>query len=251
MSISQPTGARGALVPLLFTLSSFACDKDPGAAAAAEAAAPPPATAAAPAAEPPPRAPDIVVDAARVAVGANQVPSGAPGLADKIAVFLGGRPLIEGQTVTVVAMRNAKPYTVAATAAALEHAHATGASVHTEARDGTTQNLSLSFARTVPDCATVAWIAKDAAIDVWPAGGGTPKRVLHGLAGPDITLGTEAARAQGEGCNAGQLVVGADDGLTWGSVFDLATSVLQAPGARANAAVLVTNAVRGRKLLRD
>jgi hypothetical protein len=250
MSISRPTGVRGALATLLFTLSSFACDKDPGAASAGEAAAPPPATTATPAVEAP-RAPDIVVDASRVSVGPNQVPSGTPGLADKIAVFLGGSPLIQGQTVTVVAMRNAKPSTVAATAAALEHAHATGASVHTEARDGTTQNLSLSFARTVPDCATVAWIAKDAAIDVWPAGGGTPKRVLHGLAGPDITLGTEAARKQAEGCNAGELVVGADDGLTWGSVFDLATAVLQAPGARASAAVLVTNAVRGRKLLRD
>jgi hypothetical protein len=36
--------------------------------------------------------------------------------------------------------------------------------------------------------------------------------------------------------------------MTWGLIFDLATSALSAPGARASAAVLVTSAVPGRKL---
>ena len=53
----------------------------------------------------------------------------------------------------------------------------------------------------VADCTTVAWIAKDAAIDVWPAGGGTAKRVIKGLAGPDMTLGTRGhAQAMVELC---------------------------------------------------
>jgi hypothetical protein len=250
MSISERTGVRG-WAALLLALAAVACDKEPGGSAAAEAAAPPPATPAPPVPEPP-RAPDILVDASRVSIGSNQVATATPGLADRIGVFLTGRPLIEGQTVTVVAMRNAKPSSVVATATALQRSRATGASVHTDARDGTrTQTLGLSFARTVPDCAPVAWINHDAAIDVWPAGGGKPTRVLHGLAGPDVTLGTEAVRKLASGCNASELVVGADDTFTWGLVFDLATSVLEAPGARASAAVLVTSAAPGRKLARD
>ena len=43
--------------------------------------------------------------------------------------------------------------------------------------------------------------------------------------------------------------MGADDVLTWGLVFDLATARTQAPGAHPSTAVLVTNAVPGRKLV--
>jgi hypothetical protein len=252
MPFSHTAGVDRRWAPLFFlAIAFFGCDREPGSPTAPEVAATPVATTAAPLPEPP-RAPDILVDASRISVGNNQVAAVGPGLADKIGVFLTGRPLIEGQTVNLVAMRNAKPSTVTATVSALERARATGASVHTEARDGTTtEKLALSFAKTVPDCAPVAWIAKDSAIDVWPAGGGKAKRITHGLAGPDITLGTEAVRKQAEGCNASELVVGSDDGLTWGLVFDLATSVLGSPGARASAAVLVTNAAAGRKIIRD
>jgi hypothetical protein len=196
----------------------------------------------------PPKAPEIIVDVANVSIGTDRVPVGEQGLADKIAVFLTGRPAIAGQVVDIVAMRNAKPSQVAAVVSALRHANATRVNVKTEARDGTTQKLELSFVASVPDCATVAWIAKDVAIDVWPAGGGTAKRIIKGMAGPDMTLGTEAVHKQASGCGAPELVVGADERLTWGLIFDLATMSLQAPGARMSAAVLVTGAVPGRKL---
>jgi hypothetical protein len=244
----------------LVSLCAVACDKEGssgsasgtgGSAAGTSGSAASPAAAPAPPVPDSPRAPDILVDASHVAIGNSSVATGDLGLADKVGVFLSGRPLIEGQTVSVVAMRNAKPSSVAAVITALERARATGASVKTEARDSTTLTLPLSFTKSIPDCATVAWIAKDAAIDVWPAGGGTPKRVGRGLAGPDITLGTDTARTQASGCNASVMVAGSDDGLPWGVLFDLATSVLGAPGARASAAVLVTSAVRGRKLVRE
>ena len=228
-----------------------ACDQQPSAASPPEAAAPAATLVARPAAPEPPRAPDILVDSSHVAVGNDTVLTGQLGLTDKIDVFLHGRPLIEGQAVSLVAMRNAKPSYVAAVVAAIERLRATSAIVKTEARDNTTQQLALSFSRTLHDCATVAWIARDAAIDVWPAGGGTARRIVRGLAGPDITLGTEAARKQGSGCNSSEIVVGSDDGLTWGLTFDLAVSILGSPGSRANAAVLVTNAVPGRKLVRE
>jgi hypothetical protein len=200
-----------------------------------------------PAAPEPPRAPEILVDAATVSVGSDHVPTGELGLADKVGVFLTGRPAIEGHTVSFVAMRPAKPSSVVAVVSALRKAKATGAVVHTEARDGTTKDLPLSFATSSFDCAAVAWIGKDAGIEVWPAGGGTPKKVIKGLAGPDMTLGTEAIMKQSGGCNANEMFIGADDALTWGLVFDLGTSALSAPGARASAAVLMRDANLGRK----
>jgi hypothetical protein len=241
---------RSAAVFLLCSvcLAPTSCDSEPSKPVPPAAAPPAESVTATPPAEPP-RAPDIVVDATRVAIGNDRVVTGEPGLADRVAVFVTGRPTIEGHAVGFVAMRNAKPSHVAAVVTALRRGKAIGAIVNSEARDGTSQQLPLSFATTVPDCATVAWIAKNAAIDVWRAGGGTAKRIVRGLAGPDITLGTEAVRTQAIGCSASELVAGADESMTWGLIFDLATSALQSPGARASAAVFVSNAVPGRKVV--
>jgi len=131
----------------------------------------------------------------------------------------------------------------------LRQAGAGAIHVKTEARDSTTQELPIATATRLPDCATVAWIAKDASIEVWPAGGGTAKRVLRGLAGPDLTLGMEAMHKQGSECEASQIAVGADDSMTWGLAFDLATTALHQTWTRADAAVLVTGATPGRKVV--
>ena len=226
----------------------FACDKEPAKAEAPEAAAP---AAAATASAPPepPRAPDIVVDPGNVAIGNDRVPTGELGLADKISVFLNGRPMIAGNIVSVVAMRNAKPSQVVAVVTALRKAKAAGAVIRTDGRDGTTGKLPLEFTSTAADCATVAWIAKDGSIIVWPAGGGSSKKVIRGLAGPDMTLGTDAVRKQQSSCNASELFVGADDALTWGLVFDLATMSFAAAGSHVSTGVLVSNPTIGRKLV--
>jgi hypothetical protein len=225
-----------------------ACDK-PSDAGGPTAEAGPVATAAAVAPAPAPRAPEIIVDHANVSVGSDRVSTGEPALAQMVGVFVKGRPMIEGQAVDLVAMRNAKPSHVVAVLAALRAANASGANVKTEARDNTTQKLPVSFAASVPDCTIVAFIAKDAAIDIWPAGGGRAKRIVRGLAGPDVTLGTDAIREMWGTCGAPVIAVGAEDTMTWGLVFDLATNALQAPGSRANAAVLLRTAVPGRKLV--
>lgn len=227
-----------------------ACDSDEK--SAAPAAQLPPTASAAPTPEPPPppRAPDIVVDPGYVAVGNDKVANlGGPevAFADKIGVFLNGRPMIEGQAVDVVIMRNAKIPEVGAVLTALRHAKAIGAGAKTEARDNSTQRLALTFTAPNQPCATAAWIAKDAAIDAWPVSGGRAKRVIKGLAGPDMTLGLEAVRSVVQQCDA-PLVVGADESMTWGLVFDLATMSLTAPGSRANTAYFVTSAVPGRKV---
>jgi hypothetical protein len=249
-------GILGPVGPVVLVLAALACDsEDKGAGAALEAAAPSPTPA--PQAPPPApevRAPDIVVDPSYVAIGNDKVPTlGATEatLVDRIGVFLNGKPMIEGQSVDVVAMRNARPSQVSAAIGALRRAKATAAAIKTEARDNSTQRLPLTFTMPTQSCTTVAWIAKDAAIDVWPASGGRAKRIIKGLAGPDMTLGTDAVRTAGQQCDAPSLVVGADEAMTWGLVFDLATASLTAPGSRASAAVLVTSAVPGRKLSFD
>jgi hypothetical protein len=138
---------------------------------------------------------------------------------------------------------------VTAIAEALFRAKASGARVKSEARDSTTQSIALSLPDKVADCTAVAWIAKDGAIDVWPAGGGVAKRILRGLAGPDMTLGLAAVRERREGCGAPEFVLGADDVMPWGVAFDLAENVLSVARAQANTVVLATHLVPGRKLV--
>ena len=230
------------------TLTS-ACDQGPDATPPTPAMAP--ASTPTPQPAPPPRLPpEIIVDPNQVAVGKEHVPTAADGLADRVATLIDPASIEtpEERPVEVVVMRGVKPSQVAAVLVALRRAKAKEAIVKTESREGTTDKLALSFATSVPECATVAWIAKDAAIDVWPAGGGVAKRVIRGLAGPDMTLGVEAISDRFEKCGASALVVGADEAMTWGLVFDLATSVLRTPGARASAAILVTGVTPGRRV---
>ncbi len=224
------------------------CDQGATASPAAPTVAP--AISALPAPTPPKVAPEIIVDPKNVAVGKEHIPATTEGLADRVATLLDPSDIEtpNGRPTEVVIMRDVKPSQVAGVLLALRRAKAKEAIIKTESREGTTDKLPLSFATSVPECATVAWIAKDAAIDVWPAGGGVAKRVIRGLAGPDITLGLEAIGDRFEKCGASAVVVGADEAMTWGLVFDLATSVLRTPGARASAAILVTGVTPGRRV---
>jgi hypothetical protein len=106
----------------------------------------------------------------------------------------------------------------------------------------------VALVRTVADCTPVAWIGKTGTIDVWPAAGGGDRRVGRGLAGPDLTLGMEALHKATEGCESPNVAVGADDAMTWGLVFDLAMAAQHQTWTRTSAAVVVGEAVPGRKL---
>jgi hypothetical protein len=206
----------------------------------AAAAAPPP--------PPAPTAPEIIVDRSNIDIGKNRVATGEPGLTDKIAVFLRGSPGLAGAVVDVVAMRSVKPSQVQAVLTALRQANVASVDVKTETREGETRKLPLFWPKTLPDCATMAWIAKDAAIDIWPVGGGAAKRVIRGLAGPDLTLGMEAFQKQAADCQASYFVVGADDAMSWGVVFDLAMAALHQPWTRTSGAELLASAVPGHKV---
>jgi hypothetical protein len=240
-------GHAGTAAVMLALVAGVGCDSPK-----AEPAAPPPSAAAAtvPASPPPEiQAPEIIVDRASVSVGRNRLAANEPNLADRVAVFLRGAPKIEGQTADVVILRNAKPSQAVGVLAALRQSKAVGANVKSETRDGATKALPVAFLSRLPDCATVAWIAKDASLDVWPAGGGRAKRAPRGLAGPDLTLGMDAFRALAESCEASQFAVGADEAMTWGLVFDVAMEALHQSWTRTSAAVVVADATPGRKLV--
>ncbi len=228
--------------------SPAGCDKEAPRVEAPEAAAPAAASLVPSSAPEPPRAPEIIVDPSTIAIGQQRLATGEPNLDDRLVEILKAQPLIEGNGVEFVAMRNAKPSQVAEVASSLRRAKAKGATVKTEARDGSTEKLVLSFATKVVDCAATAWIAKDGAIDVWPAGGATAERFVKGLAGPDMTLGSEALARLSGACTAGEVIVGGDDRFPWGVVFDLATRSLKTPPSHAGAVVVVATAVPGRKL---
>jgi hypothetical protein len=251
--LSFPTSLAAVTAAALALAGPVACDTpdadksvEVGAATAAPAPEPAPSAAETPAPE---RAPDIIVDRSSIAVGSDRVATGEPSLDDKVRALLAGRPAVEGHTVSVVVMRNARPSHVTLVVGALRAAKASAADIKSASRDDTTQTLPLSFATSLPDCAVVAWIAKDGVIDIWPSSGGGVRRVARGLAGPDMTLGTDTARAQWAGCGSPSIAIGAEDTMSWGLVFDLATGILGAPGSRASTAILVTTATPGRKLV--
>jgi hypothetical protein len=232
---------------LLVAGLAVACDS-PKSAAEGSTSSPAPVATSSALATVEPQAPEIIVDHANVAVGKSRVSAVEPHLADRLAVFLRGAPMIEGRVVDVVILRNAKPSQAVGVIDALQQAKAAGAQVKTETRDGATKPLPIAFVNKLPDCAVVAWITKDAALDVWPAGGGRAKRAPRGLAGPDLTLGMDAFRVLSESCEASQFAVGADEAMTWGLEFDVAMEALHQSWTRTSAAVVVAVATPGRKL---
>ncbi len=249
----RSSGAAGAvravgLAVALGAAIAVGCDSPKAGPEGSSSAAAPAAVAPPPPAPVEPQAPEIIVDHANVAVGKDRVSAVEPHLADRVGVFLRGAPRIEGHVVDVVILRNAKPSQAFGVLDALRQAKATGAQVKTETRDGVTKALPVAFVGKLPDCAAVGWITKDAALDVWPAGGGRAKRVPRGLAGPDLTLGMDAFRTLSESCEASQFAVGADEAMTWGLEYDVAMEALHQSWTRTSAAVIVADATPGRKL---
>jgi hypothetical protein len=181
-----------------------------------------PATAATPAATPAKPSP-ITVEAGAFALGPERVMASDPDPVGRLVGFLSARPDVTGAVVDFEARRAAKPSLVVTMLTALKKAKAKGAVVHTETREKTMSALELKFLSAQPEgCTTVAFIGKDGGILVWPAGGGTAKRFSRGFAGPDMTLGTEGVRVAASRCESPVLLVGADDAMSWGLVYDLA-----------------------------
>lgn len=228
----------------------LACDdKDTkGTAPTATSSATAPASTAAP--PPPPEKPPIVfVEEAGITVSGEKVdPTGD--VKGKLLAVLSAKPKVAGETIEIQALRDAKYVRVAQAVAAVRDAKAKGAVIKTALRDNALGELPIDLGAP-PACSPVGLIAKDSAILVWPAGGGTATRFTHGMAGPDMTLGSDGMRKLGASCDSGTFVVAGDEPVKWGLVYDLAMATRSAEAGvpkQTRAAIMEATPVGGKKL---
>lgn len=192
---------------------------------------------------------EIFIDAASATVFGERFDGALPDMKGRLGAAL-ARPHAEGDP-TVAATRDAKVPLVATVLTALGESKMTGVRVKTVRRDGVTAELPFALGRRRPDCATVGFIGKDGAIAVWPSSGGTAQRFSRGLAGPDLTRGSEGVKRAMAACESPLWAVSADDAVTWGLVADLVIAVTSAEAGapRARELVLLAHApVPGRRV---
>lgn len=241
---------------MALSLAASACDdKTPppkGSSAsgtpAAETTASAPAPAAAPAA---PTKPQLAVDDTAAFVAGERLEMAAPDPKGRIAGALTGKPVL-GETIVLNAARDAKLPKVLAVFGALVAKKAKAVEIHTPQRDRSAAEVVFVLDARAEGCATVGYIAKDSAIATWPSSGATAERFTHGMAGPDLTRGSEAIRKRVLACDSPVWFAAADDSVTWGVVFDLVLAVMRPddaglPKAR-SVALLTKTPVPGRKV---
>lgn len=219
-------------------------------------------SAAAPSATTPPEAkpvavrpPLVTVEDAAAMIDGDRVDFAAPDVKGRLGVALSGKK-VEGETISVIASRDVKMPKVANVVAALVAAKAKGIVIKTAKRDKSTAEIPLALGAKHDGCAAVGFIAKDSVINAWPASGASAARFSRGMAGPDITRGSEGVRKQMASCDAPQWFVSADDGVTWGLVTDLVVAVQEpedggTPAKAKQVALLTKTAVPGRKIEED
>ncbi len=188
-------------------------------------------------------------------IDGDRVDFGSPDPRGRLGLALAGKK-VEGETISVIASRDVKMPKVGSVVAALVAAKAKGIVIKTAKRDKTTAEIPLALGAKHDGCAAVGFIAKDGVINAWPASGAAAARFSRGMAGPDITRGSEGVRKQMASCDAGTWFVSADDAVTWGLVTDLIVAVSEpedggTPPKAKQVALLTKTAVPGRKIEDD
>jgi hypothetical protein len=247
------------LAPIAFALTVAGCDKDPpkptdqGITTATSTVTGPgaPTTPAASAVPSGPTKLQLAVDDTAAFVAGERFDLAAPDPKGRLVAALTGKP-VEGETVVLNASRDAKLPKVVWMFAALAAKKAKAVDVHTPLRDRSPGETVFALGAKPEGCSAVGFIGKDNAIAAWPASGATAERFTHGMAGPDLTRGSEGVRKRVLACENPNFFVSADDNVTWGLVFDLARAVLHPddgglPKPR-SAALLSKTPVPGRKV---
>jgi len=242
---------RAFVVIALGALVLGACDKDPPPPTPVTTPSATTAAPEAPAAPATPTKPQLAVDDTAAFVSGERLDLAAPDAKGRIAAALAQKP-VEGETIVLNAARDAKLPKVLAVFAALASKKAKAVEVHTPLRDRSASELVFVIGAKAEGCAAVGFIAKDSAITAWPASGATAERFSHGLAGPDLTRGSEGIRKRVLACDSPTWFVSADDNVSWGLVYDLAIAVMHPddaglPKAR-SVALLGKTPVPGRKV---
>ena len=235
-------------LPLCGGLLSSACDKDEAKPATAA-----PSAAITPTIPLPPQGPtkpQLAVDDTAAFVAGERVELAADAK-NRVTGALAGK-LVEGETLVLNASRDAKLPKIEAVFDALASQKAKAVEVHTPLRDRSSADIVFVLDAKPQGCSTVGFIAKDSAIATWPSSGATAERFTHGMAGPDLTRGSEGIRKRVLACDAPVWFAAADDNVTWGLVFDLVVAVMHPddaglPKAR-SVALLTKPPVPGRKV---
>jgi hypothetical protein len=241
---------RLALIGLVF----LACDKEPS---KLEQMAKPSAvpgtvsTAPTPAVDTKPVKPQLAVDDTAAFVAGERFDLAQPDPKGRLVAALGTKP-VAGETITLEAAREAKTPKVATVIGALAAAKAKGVLVRTRKRDGVTAEIPFVLSPKREACTAVGFIAKDGAINAWTAGGTTAARFTRGMAGPDLTRGSEGVRKLIAACDSPSWAVATDDSVTWGLAIDLVLAVSGAEDGgtppKAKDVSLVTKATPGQKV---
>lgn len=257
MSISRYGLGRTVGRALLVAVGLVACDKDPPKSEPAAKAAPTSASAAAPSGSPDPTPakpskPQLAIDDSAVFVAGERVEIAGPDPKGKIALALTDKP-VERETLVLNAARDTKVSKITTLLSVLIAKKVTAVEVHTPRRDRTDGQLVFTTTQKPADCSAVGFISKESAITAWPASGATAERFARGMAGPDLTRGSEGIRKRVLSCDAAPWFLGADENVTWGLVFDLALAVSHADDAGAipsnrSLSFLTKTPVSGRKI---
>ncbi|MBX3190832.1 MAG: hypothetical protein KF819_27795 [Labilithrix sp.] len=241
-----------ALAPALAALAALGCDKDAPKSEPGPAASAPKAAESAPPAPEPPRKLQLALDDTAVFVGGERVETSGADPKAKIALAFGDKS-IEGETLVLNAARDAKMPKVTSLFSVVIGKKVKALEVHTPKRDRSEGVLTFVLSQKPADCSAVGFISKESAITAWPASGATAERFARGMAGPDLTRGSEGIRKRVLACDAPAWFLGADESVTWGLVFDLALAVSQVDDAGAIPAgksltLLTKTPVSGRKI---
>lgn len=232
----------------LTALLPLACDKPK-----AEGTPPPSAE---PTKAPPPQAPlekakpAMALDDTGATVADTRVEFAAPDAKGRLDAVLASHK-VAGEAITLDVARDAKTPKVAMVVDAIANAKAASLVIRAGRRDKTTGEIPFVLSPKRADCMAVGFIGKEGAINAWPAGGGTAARFARGMAGPDNTLGSAGIRKVMGACEANTWLVGADEKIPFGLVFDLILAVNGEDGGAArapNVALVTKPAVPGRRL---
>jgi len=162
---------------------------------------------------------------------------------------------VKQKTVPLKVARNAKVQHVEQFVFALGEAGAAQVDVTTATRTGEKMAVLKLFpeqliATQLPECTLVGMIRHDNSTAIWHMRGGTAFKYTKGLAGPDISATLVGLTDQMKPCNSAHWVLGGEENVTWGPVFDLGVAVATAePPTRAtNAVLLHESMVAGRRV---
>lgn len=219
-----PVGSAFLASSLLFAIGCDDKDKTPpkpatSASATPTASATPASTGATTGAAP--SKPQFAIDDSAVFVAGERFETGPADLRGRVIAAIGDKP-VAGETVILNAARDTKLPKMTAIFSALIAKKVKGVEVHTPRRDKSAAEVTFLTNAKPADCSAVGYIAKEGFISVWPASGaGAADRFARGMAGPDITRGSEGMRKRLTGCESPVFFLSADDSIAWGLLFDL------------------------------